>query len=752
MERSVTGTAAPPPVTMRPYLLLPPPGNAPLQSTQTSSVFRLAAPMYSLTGTVETLPPVTRQVTTHDTPPLSDEAAEELRGLLQSSRGALLRSGRLLALAAETLKTEALAFSAFFSKHNLPIEASAVASRMESLQNVIDANKPAPVEALLKAGVKIDLIFAVSFTASNGKPTHPKTLHFTGEGPTVYEEVISTVHGTFSKSNSVGRLEASGFGAEVPTETLHASRRLSAENPFNPPAGVESPEGHGGRASPLLKAPTTGGMGAEEGVQVGSHNSVLIHDTLQSPSDSPAGIRVPGGAAGEKGHSAPPSPSVVQVSPHDLFRSDNFPLSLEEGQWAIPDLPQLLQAYRNVLERVRLSGPSKLATLLSTVKLRHTRLSARKASLASQTGTSPLGRSGLTSRLPPSTTSHADPENSFLFETSYKLVVILLDKEMGDPRETADVLRSLASSQQAMSILFVGVGTRSDFRFADLKKALSAQKDSPIRGGSSALPPSLLSSALREVVSFAHVPSAAEAKAAVTAALKGEVERQISEYFDQRGASPSRIAVALQQTALNSRQKQTQSSSLAPASADPLGTRYSMTVPRFVHASRPILPPQRIITASAAVPVPPPLPPHPATLMSSPREPPPPPSPQGNVKGGEEKEEIPSITPVQRMPMQVPPPLPPVLLPPLVPVPPVPVAASCQNLPPQTVDPETQPQSFVTAVPQQQVQVLPATARRVSVRPGTWQVPMQVQVGGPPATYRGPSAPPPPPFFQGIRR
>eukprot|EP00769_Ergobibamus_cyprinoides_P001439 gnl/Ergobibamus_cyprinoides/248.p1 GENE.gnl/Ergobibamus_cyprinoides/248~~gnl/Ergobibamus_cyprinoides/248.p1 ORF type:complete len:257 (+),score=77.00 gnl/Ergobibamus_cyprinoides/248:659-1429(+) len=64
--------------------------------------------------------------------------------------------------------------------------------------------------------MNVSLTVAVDFTGSNGNPTDPSSLHFTGRGPTQYESAIGAIGSILAPYDSDGMIAARGFGGVPP--------------------------------------------------------------------------------------------------------------------------------------------------------------------------------------------------------------------------------------------------------------------------------------------------------------------------------------------------------------------------------------------------------------------------------------------------------------------------------------------------------------------------------------------------------
>jgi len=91
----------------------------------------------------------------------------------------------------------------------------------------------------LRAGFQISLGVAIDYTASNGNPGNPNSLHYIGGGPTAYEHAISNVGSIVGPYDSDGKFPVLGFGAKVNGLTSHCfSVNGDPTNPEVP--GVEA--------------------------------------------------------------------------------------------------------------------------------------------------------------------------------------------------------------------------------------------------------------------------------------------------------------------------------------------------------------------------------------------------------------------------------------------------------------------------------------------------------------------------------
>jgi hypothetical protein len=73
----------------------------------------------------------------------------------------------------------------------------------------------------LRGGVQVGLVTALDFTASNGDPRMPTSLHFGGNGPSPYEVCIREVGGVVCPYDSDQLFPVYGFGAQVAGQVQH---------------------------------------------------------------------------------------------------------------------------------------------------------------------------------------------------------------------------------------------------------------------------------------------------------------------------------------------------------------------------------------------------------------------------------------------------------------------------------------------------------------------------------------------------
>lgn len=66
----------------------------------------------------------------------------------------------------------------------------------------------------MKSGLQLNLVAAIDFTASNGIPKAPDSLHYGGNGPTEYQKVLSSIWDIISNYDADKQIPAFGFGAK----------------------------------------------------------------------------------------------------------------------------------------------------------------------------------------------------------------------------------------------------------------------------------------------------------------------------------------------------------------------------------------------------------------------------------------------------------------------------------------------------------------------------------------------------------
>ena len=76
-------------------------------------------------------------------------------------------------------------------------------------------NKPTFVD-YLRGGLELNMIIAVDFTASNGSPLQPSSLHYMDpNGPNQYQKAITAVAQILLNYDSDKRIPAFGFGGKI---------------------------------------------------------------------------------------------------------------------------------------------------------------------------------------------------------------------------------------------------------------------------------------------------------------------------------------------------------------------------------------------------------------------------------------------------------------------------------------------------------------------------------------------------------
>jgi hypothetical protein len=68
----------------------------------------------------------------------------------------------------------------------------------------------------VRGGCSLNFLVAIDFTASNGNPADPSSLHFTGSGQSVYERAIQAVGSVLEHYDTDRRFPCYGFGAALP--------------------------------------------------------------------------------------------------------------------------------------------------------------------------------------------------------------------------------------------------------------------------------------------------------------------------------------------------------------------------------------------------------------------------------------------------------------------------------------------------------------------------------------------------------
>eukprot|EP01091_Cochliopodium_minus_P010033 TRINITY_DN2606_c0_g2_i1.p1 TRINITY_DN2606_c0_g2~~TRINITY_DN2606_c0_g2_i1.p1 ORF type:complete len:740 (-),score=227.23 TRINITY_DN2606_c0_g2_i1:64-2283(-) len=90
----------------------------------------------------------------------------------------------------------------------------------------------------IQGGTQINLMVGIDFTASNGSPSTPGTLHYTGSGPTEYAKAIQAVGNILANYDEDNNYPVYGFGAKIPP-----NNQVSHCFPLN--FNDENPEVHG---------------------------------------------------------------------------------------------------------------------------------------------------------------------------------------------------------------------------------------------------------------------------------------------------------------------------------------------------------------------------------------------------------------------------------------------------------------------------------------------------------------------------
>ncbi|XP_066930296.1 copine-9-like isoform X2 [Clytia hemisphaerica] len=95
--------------------------------------------------------------------------------------------------------------------------------------------KPSFVE-LMSKGIELNFIVAIDFTASNGEPNRPDSLHYnTQNQPSQYVQALDAIGGVLEDYDTDKRFPAYGFGAKIPPSqtVLHDfALNFNPQNPF----------------------------------------------------------------------------------------------------------------------------------------------------------------------------------------------------------------------------------------------------------------------------------------------------------------------------------------------------------------------------------------------------------------------------------------------------------------------------------------------------------------------------------------
>jgi len=87
----------------------------------------------------------------------------------------------------------------------------------------------------VQGGTEINCTIAIDFTASNGNPSKPESLHYTGAPVTLYEQALSAVGQIIEDYDSDKQFPVLGFGARIPPsgEVSHEfSVNFNQQNPY----------------------------------------------------------------------------------------------------------------------------------------------------------------------------------------------------------------------------------------------------------------------------------------------------------------------------------------------------------------------------------------------------------------------------------------------------------------------------------------------------------------------------------------
>ncbi|XP_065837296.1 copine-5-like [Oscarella lobularis] len=103
---------------------------------------------------------------------------------------------------------------------------------------------PTPIYSFvdyLKGGCSLSVMVAVDFTASNGVPSLPHSLHYNGPTPNAYVEAITSIGKILAEYDSDQMFPAWGFGAKLPANRADVSHCFPLSgNTYNPEVyGVE---------------------------------------------------------------------------------------------------------------------------------------------------------------------------------------------------------------------------------------------------------------------------------------------------------------------------------------------------------------------------------------------------------------------------------------------------------------------------------------------------------------------------------
>ena len=90
----------------------------------------------------------------------------------------------------------------------------------------------------LKSGLQLNLVVAIDFTASNGSPNTPQSLHCIDNQPTQYQQVMKGIWDIIESYDSDKKIPALGFGAKPHFPNLNENTANHCfhinDNPHNP--------------------------------------------------------------------------------------------------------------------------------------------------------------------------------------------------------------------------------------------------------------------------------------------------------------------------------------------------------------------------------------------------------------------------------------------------------------------------------------------------------------------------------------
>lgn len=86
----------------------------------------------------------------------------------------------------------------------------------------------------ITGGCQVSFMVAIDFTASNGDPRHPQSLHHLSAAPTVYEQAIGAVGQVLERYDTDRRFPVWGFGAGLPPSGAVSHCFSLSSNPSQP--------------------------------------------------------------------------------------------------------------------------------------------------------------------------------------------------------------------------------------------------------------------------------------------------------------------------------------------------------------------------------------------------------------------------------------------------------------------------------------------------------------------------------------